>query len=92
MNLILQIIQFILHVDVYLNQIITRYGAWTYGLLFFVIFMETGFVVQDVYLEATALGLGTVMVGGFDDIALRGAIGLPTSQVPFAVMPVGRRK
>ncbi len=45
MNLILQIIQFILHVDVYLNQIITRYGAWTYGLLFFVIFMETGFVV-----------------------------------------------
>ncbi len=54
--------------------------------------METGFVVQDVYLEATALGLGTVMVGGFDDIALRGAIGLPTSQVPFAVMPVGRRK
>ena len=45
MNFILQIIHFILHVDVYLNQIITRYGAWTYGLLFFVIFMETGFVV-----------------------------------------------
>jgi len=44
-SLILKIIDFILHVDVYLNQIITAYGAWTYGLLFFVIFMETGFVV-----------------------------------------------
>jgi len=45
MNFILQIVHFILHVDVYLNQIITHYGAWTYGLLFFIIFMETGFVV-----------------------------------------------
>ncbi|MGA2489255.1 MAG: VTT domain-containing protein, partial [Anaerolineales bacterium] len=34
-----------LHVDEHLNFIITQYGAWTYGLLFFVIFMETGFVV-----------------------------------------------
>jgi membrane-associated protein len=45
MNFILQIVHFILHVDVYLNQIITQYGAWTYGLLFFIIFMETGFVI-----------------------------------------------
>ena len=45
MNLILQIVDFVLHVDVYLNEIITHYGVWTYGLLFFVIFMETGFVV-----------------------------------------------
>jgi membrane-associated protein len=45
MNFILQIVHFILHVDVYLNQIITRYGAWTYALLFFIIFMETGFVI-----------------------------------------------
>jgi membrane-associated protein len=45
MDWILNLINFILHVDTYLNDIITRYGAWTYGLLFFVIFMETGFVV-----------------------------------------------
>jgi membrane-associated protein len=45
MEWILKIVNFILHVDTYLNDIITRYGAWTYGLLFFVIFMETGFVV-----------------------------------------------
>jgi membrane-associated protein len=45
MPLILKAIDFILHIDVYLSAIITRFGAWTYGLLFFVIFMETGFVV-----------------------------------------------
>ena len=45
MDWILKLVDFILHVDTYLNGIITRYGAWTYGLLFVVIFMETGFVV-----------------------------------------------
>jgi membrane-associated protein len=39
------LIDLFLHLDVYLAGIITQYGAWTYGLLFFVIFMETGFVV-----------------------------------------------
>src|ERR1043165_4934989 len=34
-----------LHLDEYLANIITQYGTWTYALLFFVIFMETGFVV-----------------------------------------------
>ena len=45
MNFILKVVDFVLHVDVYLSDIILHYGAWTYGLLFFVIFMETGFVV-----------------------------------------------
>jgi membrane-associated protein len=45
MNWILKVIAFVLHVDTYLSDIIAHYGAWTYGLLFFVIFMETGFVV-----------------------------------------------
>jgi membrane-associated protein len=45
MNILLKIIDFVLHIDGYLSDIITHYGAWTYGLLFFVIFMETGFVV-----------------------------------------------
>jgi membrane-associated protein len=44
-DLILQIVNFVLHVDVYLNDIITHYGAWTLAVLFVVIFMETGVVV-----------------------------------------------
>jgi membrane-associated protein len=31
--------------DVHLNEIISNYGAWTYGILSGVIFLETGFVV-----------------------------------------------
>ncbi len=45
MDWILKAVDFVLHVDVYLEQIISNYGGWTYALLFFVIFMETGFVV-----------------------------------------------
>jgi membrane-associated protein len=41
----MQIVNFIMHVDVYLNDIIAQYGAWTLGILFVVIFMETGVVV-----------------------------------------------
>jgi membrane-associated protein len=45
MEVIKFLIDFVLHLDVHLNEIISNYGAWTYGILFFVIFMETGFVV-----------------------------------------------
>lgn len=39
------VVDIFLHIDEHLNVIITNYGTWTYGLLFFIIFMETGFVV-----------------------------------------------
>jgi membrane-associated protein len=38
-------IDIFLHIDEHLNVIIQNYGIWTYALLFFIIFMETGFVV-----------------------------------------------
>jgi len=40
-----QFIDFVLHIDVHLNEIILTYGAWTYAILFLIIFSETGFVV-----------------------------------------------
>jgi membrane-associated protein len=38
-------IDFLLHIDIYLNSIIQQYGMWTYLILFLIIFCETGFVV-----------------------------------------------
>ncbi len=38
------IFNFILHIDKHLGEIILRYGIWAYGILFGIIFAETGFV------------------------------------------------
>jgi membrane-associated protein len=45
MELLKSLIDLFLHLDEYLAQIISNYGAWTYGILFVVIFIETGLVV-----------------------------------------------
>ncbi|WP_454780489.1 DedA family protein [Legionella sp. WA2022007384] len=39
------IFDYIIHIDVYLNTIVSTYGFWTYLLLFAVIFCETGLIV-----------------------------------------------
>ncbi len=39
------LIDFILHIDRHLAEIIADYGAWTYAVLFLIIFAETGLVV-----------------------------------------------
>ncbi len=39
------LIDFILHIDKHLLQIVSDYKTWTYLILFAIIFMETGFVV-----------------------------------------------
>ena len=45
MNPLEKLIDFILHIDRHLAEIIASYGAWTYGVLFLIIFAETGLVV-----------------------------------------------
>lgn len=44
MEIISQLINFILHIDEHLGEIIVEYGIWAYGVLFAIIFAETGFV------------------------------------------------
>lgn len=46
MEFVTFLIDLFLHLDEYLDTIITQYGAWTYGILFVVIFIETGLVVM----------------------------------------------
>lgn len=45
MDFILQMLQFILHIDEHLSVFIQNYGVWTYAILFIIIFCETGLVV-----------------------------------------------
>lgn len=70
MNIIRYIIDLVLHLDKYLGQIIQTYGLWTYLLMFFVIFMETGFVVTPflpgdslIFAAGAFAGLGYLHVG-----------------------------
>ena len=46
MDILLQLVDFILHVDRYLEAFVGQYGAWVYALLFLIIFVETGLVVM----------------------------------------------
>lgn len=46
MELLKTFLDFFLHLDEQLAQIISTYGTWTYGILFTIIFVETGLVVM----------------------------------------------
>lgn len=60
-----QVIDFILHIDKHLEIIIQNYQAWTYFILFLIIFAETGFVVTP-FLPGDSLlfAMGTLIAGG----------------------------
>ncbi len=45
MELFKHFLEIIAHLDQYLSLIIKNYGLWTYGILFFIVFCETGLVV-----------------------------------------------
>lgn len=45
MEYLAQFIDIVLHLDKHLSILVQAYGLWIYGILFFIIFAETGFVV-----------------------------------------------
>jgi membrane-associated protein len=45
LDLLLQLVQFVLHLDVHLAELVARYGVLIYGILFAIVFCETGLVV-----------------------------------------------
>jgi len=53
------------------------------------IYLEAGALTQNVCLQATALGLVTVFVGGFDDEATAAILNLPEPFVPVGMICVG---
>jgi membrane-associated protein len=75
MELVSFLIDFILHVDKHLEVFVQTYGAWVYGLLFLIIFVETGLVVMP-FLPGDSLlfVVGALCGAGLMDIRL--AMGL----------------
>lgn len=51
--------------------------------------MEAGCVIQNIYLEANSLGLGTVCVGGVDKEAVHNDLNLPANEYVLYNMPLG---
>ncbi|MDE2076155.1 MAG: DedA family protein [Burkholderiales bacterium] len=66
------LIDFILHVDKHLAELVQLYGVWVYGLLFLIIFVETGLVVMP-FLPGDSL---LFIVGA---LSASGAMSLPVS-------------
>jgi SagB-type dehydrogenase family enzyme len=52
--------------------------------------MEAGHAAQNVCLQAVPLGLGTVVMGAFDDVAVQRTLGLRAGEEPLYLIPVGR--
>lgn len=57
----MELIDFILHIDEYLAVFINDYGIWVYAILFLIIFVETGLVVMP-FLPGDSLLFATGML------------------------------
>jgi len=54
------------------------------------VYMEVGHAAQNLHLQAVALGLGSVPIGGLDPARVTEALSLPPDRRPLYVIPVGR--
>ncbi|MFA5222371.1 MAG: VTT domain-containing protein [Methanoregula sp.] len=65
------VLMILLHLDEHLGTVVHDYGIWTYLLLFFIIFFETGFVVTP-FLPGDSLLFvaGAAAAGGIMDLHL----------------------
>ncbi len=55
------------------------------------VYMEAGHSAQNVYLQCESLGLGTVVVGAFDDEGVRRVLNLGKGETPLYLIPVGKK-
>ena len=53
--------------------------------------MEAGHAAQNIYLQATALDLGMVTIGSFNDDRVKEIVSMPEDEAPLYVIPVGRK-
>jgi membrane-associated protein len=78
MELLMQFMDIIVHLDKHLALLVQQYGLWIYGILFFIVFAETGFVVTP-FLPGDSLlfvagALAAIGEGGMDIWVLMGVL------------------
>ena len=69
MDLLKSILDFILHLDVHLIAMIEDYGLWIYGILFLIIFVETGLVIMPLLPGDSLLFAAGTFCAGFKNEA-----------------------
>ncbi len=79
MELLAQFIDIVLHLDKHLAMLVQQYGLWIYGILFVIVFAETGFVVTP-FLPGDSLlfvagALAAIGEGGMEIATLIGVLG-----------------
>jgi membrane-associated protein len=69
------LIDFLLHSDTHLSEFIVTYGRWVYGILFGIVFAETGFVITP-FLPGDSLLFAVGMLAARGDLSPVGAFAL----------------
>lgn len=76
MEIIHQILDFFLHLDKHLDSITREYGMLTYGILFLIVFVETGLIVMP-FLPGDSLLFAAGMLAARPENGLKIAIIIP---------------
>ena len=83
-DLIHWLIEFVLHLDKHLAEMLTAYGIWIYALLFLIIFAETGLVVTP-FLPGDSLLFG---VGALAAVDSSGTLSVPVVAVLLSIAAI----
>lgn len=83
-------VDFVLHIDVHLFELVEQYGLWVYVILFIIVFCETGLVVTpflpgDSLLFASGVVAGTGLLGYGNLLALLLAAGILGDAVNYFI-------
>ena len=65
MDILMQLLDFVIHVDRHLETFVTQYGVWIYALLFLIVFVETGLVVMPFLPGDSLLFVTGTLCGAF---------------------------
>lgn len=81
---------FAVHIDAHLFELCAQYGVWIYGILFLIVFCETGLVVTpflpgDSLLFASGVAAGATLMGYWESMATLLAAGILGDAVNYLI-------